>query len=129
MSYSITTKLVPSVWLLCQGMKSWRLSTGKQRIKEISADSSRGISECVRQASGNIGSRFLRHTLAREARLCLVVLRLPFAMVVIKKYRITVPVTVEEYELAQLYSVAGASKNETGGGEGIEVRPWRIVPA
>ena len=42
-------------------------------------------------------------------------------MVVIKEYRITVPVTVEEYKLAQLYAVAEASKNETGGGEGIEV--------
>jgi len=29
--------------------------------------------------------------------------------------------TVEEYQIAQLYSVAEASKNETGGGEGIEV--------
>jgi len=29
--------------------------------------------------------------------------------------------TVEEYQIAQLYSVAQASKNETGGGEGIEV--------
>ncbi|ELU07067.1 hypothetical protein CAPTEDRAFT_164238 [Capitella teleta] len=29
--------------------------------------------------------------------------------------------TVEEYQVAQLYSVAQASKNETGGGEGIEV--------
>ena len=30
--------------------------------------------------------------------------------------------TVEEYQVAQLYSVAEASKNETGGGEGVEVR-------
>jgi len=29
--------------------------------------------------------------------------------------------TAEEYQVAQLYSVAEASKNETGGGEGIEV--------
>lgn len=29
--------------------------------------------------------------------------------------------TIEEYQVAQLYSVAEASKNETGGGEGIEV--------
>ena len=29
--------------------------------------------------------------------------------------------TVEEYQVAQLYSVAEASKNETGGGEGVEV--------
>ena len=27
-----------------------------------------------------------------------------------------------QYQVAQLYSVAEASKNETGGGEGIEVR-------
>ncbi|PSN56765.1 Phosphatidylinositol transfer protein alpha isoform [Blattella germanica] len=37
------------------------------------------------------------------------------------KYRVTLPLTVEEYQVAQLYSVAEASKNETGGGEGIEV--------
>jgi len=29
--------------------------------------------------------------------------------------------TVEEYQVAQLYSVAEASKENTGGGEGIEV--------
>ena len=39
----------------------------------------------------------------------------------IKEYRITLPMTVEEYQVAQLYSVAEASKNETGGGEGVEV--------
>ena len=39
----------------------------------------------------------------------------------IKEYRITLPMTVEEYQMAQLYSVAEASKNETGGGEGVEV--------
>lgn len=35
--------------------------------------------------------------------------------------RIILPMTVAEYQVAQLYSVAEASKNETGGGEGIEV--------
>lgn len=39
----------------------------------------------------------------------------------IKEYRITLPLTVEEYQVAQLFSVAEASKNETGGGEGIQV--------
>lgn len=39
----------------------------------------------------------------------------------IKEYRVTLPLSVEEYQVAQLYSVAEASKNETGGGEGIEV--------
>lgn len=29
--------------------------------------------------------------------------------------------TVEEYQVGQLWSVAEASKNETGGGEGVEV--------
>ncbi|EDO43279.1 predicted protein [Nematostella vectensis] len=42
-------------------------------------------------------------------------------MVVIKEYRIPLPISVEEYQIAQLYAVAEASKNETGGGEGIEV--------
>lgn len=43
----------------------------------------------------------------------------------------TLPMTVEEYQVAQLYSVAEASKNETGGGEGVEVRknePYDNVP-
>ncbi|KAJ1971394.1 hypothetical protein H4R35_005286, partial [Dimargaris xerosporica] len=43
-------------------------------------------------------------------------------MVYIKEYRITNNCTVEEYQVAQLYAVAQASKNETGGGEGVEVR-------
>ena len=41
---------------------------------------------------------------------------------IIKEYRVTLPMTVEEYQVAQLYSVAEASKNETGGGEGVEVQ-------
>lgn len=40
---------------------------------------------------------------------------------IIKEFRVILPLTVEEYQVAQLYSVAIASKNETGGGEGIEV--------
>ncbi|XP_013774282.1 phosphatidylinositol transfer protein alpha isoform-like isoform X2 [Limulus polyphemus] len=39
----------------------------------------------------------------------------------IKEFRVVLPLTVEEYQVGQLYSVAQASKNETGGGEGIEV--------
>ncbi|XP_029467066.1 phosphatidylinositol transfer protein alpha isoform isoform X3 [Rhinatrema bivittatum] len=42
-------------------------------------------------------------------------------MVLIKEYRVILPVSVEEYQVGQLYSVAEASKNETGGGEGVEV--------
>ncbi|BET00949.1 unnamed protein product [Nesidiocoris tenuis] len=41
---------------------------------------------------------------------------------IIKEYRVTLPLTVDEYQVAQLYSVAEASKNNTGGGEGIEVQ-------
>ncbi|ESO97894.1 hypothetical protein LOTGIDRAFT_209091 [Lottia gigantea] len=37
------------------------------------------------------------------------------------EFRVVLPMEVEEYQRAQLYSVAEASKNETGGGEGIEV--------
>ena len=40
---------------------------------------------------------------------------------VIREYRIPLPITVDEYHIAQLYSVAEASKNETGGGDGVEV--------
>ncbi|KAM4047262.1 phosphatidylinositol transfer protein alpha isoform [Anomaloglossus baeobatrachus] len=42
-------------------------------------------------------------------------------MVLIKEFRVVLPVSVEEYQVGQLYSVAEASKNETGGGEGVEV--------
>ncbi|XP_026876449.2 phosphatidylinositol transfer protein beta isoform isoform X2 [Electrophorus electricus] len=42
-------------------------------------------------------------------------------MVVVKEYRVVLPCSVEEYQVGQLFSVAEASKNETGGGEGIEV--------
>ncbi|XP_014681978.1 PREDICTED: phosphatidylinositol transfer protein alpha isoform-like isoform X2 [Priapulus caudatus] len=50
---------------------------------------------------------------------------------IIKEYRVTLPLTVEEYQVAQLWSVAEASKNETGGGEGIEVlknEPFEGIP-
>lgn len=49
----------------------------------------------------------------------------------IKEFRVTLPLTVEEYQVGQLYGVAEASKNETGGGEGVEVRknePFQGVP-
>ncbi|XP_071395925.1 phosphatidylinositol transfer protein alpha isoform-like [Centroberyx affinis] len=39
----------------------------------------------------------------------------------IKEFRIVLPISVEEYQVGQLYSVAEASKSETGGGEGVEV--------
>ncbi|KAL3857995.1 hypothetical protein ACJMK2_012613 [Sinanodonta woodiana] len=39
----------------------------------------------------------------------------------ISEFRVVLPMDVDEYKVAQLYSVAEASKNETGGGEGIEV--------
>lgn len=42
-------------------------------------------------------------------------------MVVIKEYRIPLPISVDEYKIGQLYAVAEASKNETGGGDGVEV--------
>ncbi|OWR51157.1 hypothetical protein KGM_206953 [Danaus plexippus plexippus] len=49
----------------------------------------------------------------------------------IKEYRVTLPLTVEEYQVAQLFCVAEVSKNETGGGEGIEViknEPFKDYP-
>lgn len=49
----------------------------------------------------------------------------------IKEFRVILPMTVEEYQVAQLYSVAEASKNETGGGEGVKVEknePYDNVP-
>ena len=39
----------------------------------------------------------------------------------IKEYRFVMPLTVEEYQVGQLYCVGEASKQETGGGEGIEI--------
>jgi hypothetical protein len=40
---------------------------------------------------------------------------------IIKEYRVLVPLEVSEYQRGQLFSVAEASKNETGGGEGVEI--------
>nr|XP_056715516.1 phosphatidylinositol transfer protein beta isoform isoform X1 [Euleptes europaea] len=42
-------------------------------------------------------------------------------MVLVKEFRVVLPCSVQEYQVGQLYSVAEASKNETGGGEGIQV--------
>lgn len=42
-------------------------------------------------------------------------------MVVIREFRIPLPLTVDEYQVAQLYTVAEESKNETGGGDGVQV--------
>eukprot|EP00117_Sycon_ciliatum_P038576 scpid101342/ scgid4098/ Phosphatidylinositol transfer protein alpha isoform; Phosphatidylinositol-transfer protein 35 kDa isoform len=39
----------------------------------------------------------------------------------IKEFRIVLPMTTAEYQVGQLYSVAEASKNETGGGDGVEI--------
>ncbi|KAM8854567.1 phosphatidylinositol transfer protein alpha isoform-like [Synchiropus picturatus] len=39
----------------------------------------------------------------------------------IREYRIVLPISVEEYQVGQLYAVIEASKNETGGGDGVEV--------
>ncbi|CAF0770231.1 unnamed protein product [Didymodactylos carnosus] len=39
----------------------------------------------------------------------------------ITEFRIVLPLTVEEYQLAQLWSTAECSKQNTGGGEGVEV--------
>jgi len=39
----------------------------------------------------------------------------------ITEFRVTLPMTVEEYQVGQLFSVAEASLNETGGGESVKV--------
>uniref|UniRef100_A0A915BKB4 Phosphatidylinositol transfer protein n=1 Tax=Parascaris univalens TaxID=6257 RepID=A0A915BKB4_PARUN len=44
-----------------------------------------------------------------------------FEGMIVKEYRVILPMTVEEYQVGQLWSVAEASKAETGGGEGVEV--------
>jgi len=42
-------------------------------------------------------------------------------MVLIREYRVLMPTTVPEYQVAQLYCVAKMSKQETGVGAGVEV--------
>nr|XP_039266954.1 phosphatidylinositol transfer protein alpha isoform-like [Styela clava] len=39
---------------------------------------------------------------------------------IIKEFRIVLPISVEEYQFAYRWSVTEADKNETGGGEGVE---------
>uniref|UniRef100_A0A5K4FAB3 Phosphatidylinositol transfer protein n=1 Tax=Schistosoma mansoni TaxID=6183 RepID=A0A5K4FAB3_SCHMA len=40
---------------------------------------------------------------------------------IVKEYRVILPMTVEEYQVGQLYSVAETSKGETGGGDGVQI--------
>lgn len=50
---------------------------------------------------------------------------------IIKEFRVVMPLTVEEYQVGQLFAVAEESKNNTGGGEGIEVlknEPFDGIP-
>eukprot|EP01113_Clastostelium_recurvatum_P006901 TRINITY_DN1316_c0_g1_i1.p1 TRINITY_DN1316_c0_g1~~TRINITY_DN1316_c0_g1_i1.p1 ORF type:complete len:272 (-),score=68.02 TRINITY_DN1316_c0_g1_i1:103-918(-) len=42
-------------------------------------------------------------------------------MVLVKEFRVLLPMTVEEYRVGQLYSVAKTSAQQTNGGEGVEV--------
>eukprot|EP01112_Ceratiomyxa_fruticulosa_P007814 TRINITY_DN2032_c0_g1_i1.p1 TRINITY_DN2032_c0_g1~~TRINITY_DN2032_c0_g1_i1.p1 ORF type:complete len:275 (+),score=27.78 TRINITY_DN2032_c0_g1_i1:205-1029(+) len=42
-------------------------------------------------------------------------------MVLLKEFRVVLPMSVEEYRVGQLYSVAKTSVQQTGGGEGVEV--------
>lgn len=42
-------------------------------------------------------------------------------MVIHREFRIPLPLSVEEYQVAQLFGVAEESKNETGGGDGVQV--------
>ncbi|KAL3070270.1 hypothetical protein niasHS_016097 [Heterodera schachtii] len=43
------------------------------------------------------------------------------ATMLIREYRIVMPLTIEEYQIGQLFSVTEASRQETGGGEGVQV--------
>ncbi|XP_035709976.1 phosphatidylinositol transfer protein alpha isoform-like [Folsomia candida] len=40
---------------------------------------------------------------------------------IIKEFRIPMPMTLDEYRRGQVYSVAETAKRETGGGDGIEI--------
>ncbi|EFA85246.1 phosphatidylinositol transfer protein 1 [Heterostelium album PN500] len=42
-------------------------------------------------------------------------------MVLVREFRVILPLTVEEYRVGQLFSVAKTSQQETSGGEGVEV--------
>uniref|UniRef100_A0A1B6ER29 Phosphatidylinositol transfer protein N-terminal domain-containing protein n=1 Tax=Cuerna arida TaxID=1464854 RepID=A0A1B6ER29_9HEMI len=44
-----------------------------------------------------------------------------FCAMLIHEYRVILPMTVEQYQVAQLYTIADMSRSETGGGEGIEI--------
>jgi len=43
-------------------------------------------------------------------------------MVLTKEYRIPLPVSVDEYKIAQVYMISKVSKEHTGHGEGVEVK-------
>jgi len=42
-------------------------------------------------------------------------------MVLVREFRVPLPLSVEEYRVGQLYSVAKSSSQQTNGGEGVEV--------
>jgi len=42
-------------------------------------------------------------------------------MTLTKLYNVTYPISFEEFELAQRYTLAESSKYETGGGEGVTI--------
>jgi len=46
-------------------------------------------------------------------------------MVLAKEYRIPLPLSVDEYKIAQVYMVAKMSKEQTGHGEGVEIKENR----
>jgi hypothetical protein len=41
---------------------------------------------------------------------------------ILKEFRVVMNCTVDEYQIAQLYAVAEQSKEETGDGDGVEIR-------
>ena len=44
-----------------------------------------------------------------------------FIMTILKEYHISMPMTVDKYEIGKIYSTARASLEQSGGGEGVEV--------
>ncbi|XP_019362210.1 PREDICTED: phosphatidylinositol transfer protein beta isoform [Gavialis gangeticus] len=59
--------------------------------------------------------------IAYESGELLTILVIILCLLVFSFSRVALPCSVQEYQVGQLYSVAEASKNETGGGEGIQV--------
>ncbi|OPJ74905.1 tetratricopeptide repeat protein 28 isoform C [Patagioenas fasciata monilis] len=112
---------VEMAWLITLGTRYSRITTSDRRTLEPAPGAAeRSFAQSLQQSDLPLGPRRLR--LQEPLLGGSVPQRRPaHAERVGNVRRVVLPCSVQEYQVGQLYSVAEASKNETGGGEGIQV--------